>query len=281
MKKKAVMSFEIFPPKKTSSVKTVYKAIDGLSDLSPDFISVTYGAGGSLNGVSTVDIASRIKNKYGIESVAHLTGIYLTKAEVDAVLSELKEKGVSKILALRGDINPEFEPKNDFKYASDLVRYIKQKHGDNFELFGGCYPETHPEAESGKSDIEGLKRKVDSGVRHLITQLFFDNQFFYDFIERAQAAGIDVPVEAGIMPLTNAAQIQRMVSLCGASLPPKFAKMIAKYADNPEAVRDAGIAYAIDQIADLLSNGVYGIHLYTMNSPEVAHRIVSAVKSML
>lgn len=281
MKNNAVMSFEIFPPKKTSSIDTVYKAIDGLSDLAPDFISVTYGAGGSLNGVSTVDIASRIKNKYGIESAAHLTGVYLTKSEADEILENLKKNNISKILVLRGDINPEFEPAGDFKYASDLAQYIKQKEGDNFELFGGCYPETHPEAENDRADIESLKIKTDSGVEHLITQLFFDNQFFYDFIERAESAGINVPIEAGIMPVTNAAQIQRMVSLCGASLPPKFAKMMAKYSDNPEAVRDAGIAYAIDQIADLLSNGVYGIHLYTMNNPEVAHRIVSAVKSML
>lgn len=281
MKNKTVMSFEIFPPKKTSSVETVYKAIDGLSDLSPDFISVTYGAGGSLNGASTADIASRIKNKYDIESVAHLTGIYLNKREVDEVLNELKEKGVSKILVLRGDVNPDLEPKEDFKFASDLARYIKEKEGDNFELFGGCYPETHPQALSDKADIESLKIKTDSGVGHLITQLFFDNKFFYDFMEKAEGAGIDVPVEAGIMPVTNIAQIQRMVSICGASLPPKFAKMTARYADNPEAVKDAGIAYAIDQIADLLSNGVYGIHLYTMNKPEVAHKIVNAVKSML
>lgn len=281
MKDKAVMSFEIFPPKKTSSVETVYKAIDGLSDLTPDFISVTYGAGGSLNGASTVDIASRIKNKYGIESAAHLTGLYLDKSSVDDVLERLKAGGVSKILALRGDINPEIEPAGDFRYASDLASYIKQKEGDNFELFGGCYPETHPEAESADNDIDGLKIKVDSGVTHLITQLFFDNKFFYDFAERASAAGINAPIEAGIMPVTNVAQIQRMVSLCGASLPPKFAKMMAKYSDNPKAVKDAGIAYAIDQIADLLSNGVYGIHLYTMNNPEVAHRIVGAVQSLL
>lgn len=281
MKDKAVMSFEIFPPKKSSSVETVYSAIDGLSDLSPDFISVTYGAGGSLNGASTVDIASLIKNKYGIESVAHLTGIYLNKSQVDSIIEQLKENNISKILVLRGDKNAELEPASDFKYASDLANYIKKNEGDNFELFGGCYPETHPQAENSQKDIDNLKIKVDSGVTHLITQLFFDNNLFYDFIEQARGAGIETPIEAGIMPVTNAAQIKRMVSMCGASIPPGLAKMIAEYGEDSKAMKDAGIAYAANQIIDLLSNGVYGIHLYTMNNPDVAHEIIRAVKHML
>lgn len=275
------MSFEIFPPKKSSSVETVYKAIDGLSDLAPDFISVTYGAGASANGASTADIAALIKNKYKIESVAHLTGLYLSKEDLDGILARLKEASVSKILVLRGDINPDIAPKEDFKHASDLANYIKVREGDNFELFGGCYPEAHPQAQSAAEDIEYLKLKTDSGVTNLITQLFFDNIFYYDFLERAQNAGVNAPIEAGIMPVTNIAQIKKMADMCGASIPDKLTRILAKYDGDPEAVKAAGVDYAIEQIADLLSNGVYGIHLYTMNNPEVARRIYGAVNAML
>ena len=195
------------------------------------------------------------------------------------ILGEFKKHGISNILALRGDINPDIPPKSDFKYASDLISFIKQ-HGD-FDIAGACYPEGHMETDNLVTDVLNLKKKIEAGAEHLISQLFFDNSYFYSFLERTQIAGIDVPIEAGIMPVTNKGQIERMVSMCGASLPSKFAKMIQKYEHSPEALRDAGIAYAIDQIVDLVSNGVDGIHLYTMNNPYVAKRISEAVESII
>jgi methylenetetrahydrofolate reductase (NADPH) len=274
-KKKQVLSFEVFPPKRTSPVETIYTALDGLQGLSPDFISVTYGAGGSENCKATLDIASAIKTKYGIESVAHLPCIQLTKNEALEQLALFKQAGIENILALRGDCAPGAQPCGDFQYASDLVSFIRE-NGD-FNIIGACYPEGHPEAESIVSDIRNLKIKVDAGVSHLITQLFFDNSYFYAFKERAELAGIQAPIEAGIMPVANKAQIERIVSLCGSHIPKKFAAMMARYEDDPEAIRDAGIAYAVDQITDLLAQGVDGIHLYTMNNPYIARKIHEAI----
>ena len=276
---KTVFSFEIFPPKKTISIDTIYNTLDELSDLNPAFISVTYGAGGNTADSKTCQIASVIQDKYNITSAAHLTCVNCTKGDIDVILGQLKEKGIQNILALRGDINPDIPPKHDFKYASELVTYIKE-HGD-FSVSGACYPEGHMETESIIDDIKHLKIKVDAGAEHLMSQLFFDNSHFYDFLEKARIAGIDVPIEAGIMPVINKNQIERMVSMCGASLPAKFTKMMQKYEHNPEALRDAGIAYAIDQIVDLISNGVDGIHLYTMNNPYVARRISESISSLL
>lgn len=276
---KTVFSFEIFPPKKTSSIDTIYNTLDELSDLNPAFISVTYGAGGNTADSKTCQIASVIQDKYNITSAAHLTCVNCTKNDIDVILGQLKEKGIQNILALRGDINPDIPPKHDFKYASELVTYIKE-HGD-FSVSGACYPEGHMETESIIDDIKHLKIKVDAGAEHLMSQLFFDNSHFYDFLEKARIAGIDVPIEAGIMPVINKNQIERMVSMCGASLPAKFTKMMQKYEHNAEALRDAGIAYAIDQIVDLISNGVDGIHLYTMNNPYVARRISESISSLL
>ncbi len=274
---KSTLSFEVFPPKSTTPVESIYKTIDGLSPLNPDFISVTYGAGGSTNN-ATISICDVIKNKYGIEAVAHLPCINLTKEKVLSELEEMKKCGIENILALRGDINPDIEPKNDFKYASELVDFIKQ-HGD-FNIIGACYPEGHPEAPSIVEDIHHLKEKVDAGCSQLISQLFFDNEDFYSFREKTAIAGINVPIEAGIMPVTNRKQIERMVTLCHAKLPKKFVTIMEKYEDNPVAMRDAGIAYAVSQIVDLIANGVNGIHLYTMNNPYIAERISSAVKSL-
>lgn len=274
-----VFSFEIFPPKKTAPVEIIYNTLEELKDLKPDFISVTYGAGGSNNSVSTCEIAHTIKEKYGIEPAAHLPCINYTKDEITAILKDFEEHGIENILALRGDINPDIPPKKEFKYASELVEFIKTK-GD-FDIAGACYPEGHIDTPDMVQDVLNLKKKVDAGASHLISQLFFDNQFFYSFVEKAKIAGIDVPIEAGIMPVTNKKSIERMVSMCGASLPPKFAKMMHKYENNPEALRDAGIAYAIDQIVDLVSNGVDGIHLYTMNNAYVARRISEAVGNII
>ena len=277
--KGTVFSFEIFPPKKTAPVEIIYNTLEELKDLKPDFISVTYGAGGSGNNVSTCEIAHTIKEKYGIEPAAHLPCINYTKDEITAILKDFEEHGIENILALRGDINPDIPPKKEFKYASELVEFIKSK-GD-FDIAGACYPEGHVDTPDMVQDVLNLKKKVDAGASHLISQLFFDNQFFYSFVEKAKIAGIDVPIEAGIMPVTNKKSIERMVSMCGASLPPKFAKMMQKYENNPEALRDAGIAYAIDQIVDLVSNGVDGIHLYTMNNAYVARRISEAVGNII
>ena len=278
--KETIFSFEIFPPKKTSSIDTIYNTLEELKNLKPDFISVTYGAGGLEAGNSkTCEIASVIKHKYNIEPIAHLTCVNSRKDQVLAELNALKANGIENILALRGDIVPDIPRYEEFKHASELIEFVKA-NGD-FDIAAACYPEGHPEAESFAADIRNLKDKVDKGASHLISQLFFDNNSFYDFLEKCDIAGINVPIEAGIMPVVNKSQIERMVSLCGASLPAKFTKVMQKFGDNPEALRDAGIAYAIDQIVDLISQGVDGIHLYTMNNPYVARKISEAIGNLL
>lgn len=279
IKNKTCFSCEVFPPKKTSPIETIYNTLDDLKNIPWDFISVTYGAGGSNVGVSTVDIASTIQDKYNIKAVAHLPCINYNKEEILNILDEFQKHNITNILALRGDINPNIKPKNDFKHACDLIQFIKQ-HG-NFHISGACYPEGHLESESLAQDIKYLKYKVDCGAEHLISQLFFDNNSFYNFKEKCEIANIKVPIEAGIMPVTNKKQIERMISLCGASLPRKFTKMMQKYENSPEAIRDAGIAYAIDQIIDLVANGIDGIHLYTMNNSYIASRIYDAIKNII
>ncbi len=276
---KTVFSFEVFPPKRNNPIQTVYDTLEELKDLKPDFISVTYGASGSLADNSTCEIASAIKHKYGIESAAHLTCVNSTREEVTEVLRRLEENGVENILALRGDLVPDMPPKEEFRHADELIRFIKEKN-QNFGISGACYPEGHPNSKTQVEDILNLKKKVDAGAEHLISQLFFDNSMFYDFLDKARIAGINVPIEAGIMPVTNKKQIERMVSLCGASLPAKFTKMMSKYENRPDALRDAGIAYAVNQIVDLVSCGVDGVHLYTMNNPYIAKRICENVQSL-
>ena len=277
-KEKTVFSFEVFPPKKTSPIETIYSTLDELNGLKPDFISVTFGAGGSGNSKYALEIASKIKEN-GITPMLHLPCINFTKAEIDAALNEAKERGIENILALRGDINPDIPPVEEFRYASDLITYIKSK--GNFDIAGACYPECHPDADSLIEDIKNLRKKVRAGADHLITQLFFDNDNFYEFREKAAIAGVEVPIEAGIMPVVNKKQIERMVTTCGASLPSKFVRIMTKYEHNPEALRDAGIAYAVNQIVDLIASGVDGIHLYTMNNPYVARKISEAVSGII
>ena len=276
---RTILSFEVFPPKKTSPIESVYGKLEEICALKPDFISVTYGAGGTGGHSRTCEIASKIKNELGVESMAHLTCVNSTRAMIDETLQDFKEHNIENILALRGDYVDGVEPQKDFTHASDLCAYIKSK-GD-FDVAGACYPEVHLDAKDEVEDVLNLKKKVDSGADHLISQLFFDNGAFYRFLERTKIAGIDVPVEAGIMPVTNKSQIERMVSMCGASLPAKFAKIMQKYESKPEALRDAGIAYAVEQIVDLIANGVDGIHLYTMNNPYIARKITEAVLSLL
>ncbi len=277
--KNVVFSFEVFPPKRDSSIDTIWHTLAELESLRPDFISVTYSAGGSgASDRSTPQIAGAIRHRYGIRPLAHLTCVNSTREEISELLDQLRQEGVEDILALRGDRTPGVPPKTDFAHASDLIAFIREQGG--FSVSGACYPEGHTEAPDLVQDVLNLRKKVDAGASHLISQLFFDNGAFYSFVERARIAGITVPIEAGIMPVVNAKQIQRMVSLCGASLPPKFTKMISRYEQNPEALRDAGIAYAVDQIVDLIAQGVQGIHLYTMNNPMVARRISQAVASL-
>ncbi len=276
---KTVFSLEVFPPKRDNPIETIYNTLDQLQDVQPDFISVTYGASGSLADNSTCEIASAIKHKYGIESAAHLTCVNSTREEVSEVLKRLHDNGVENILALRGDIVPDVPPKEEFKHASQLITFIKESPYE-FGISGACYPEGHLDSKTQVEDILNLKKKVEAGAEHLISQLFFDNELFYDFLDKVRIAGIEVPVEAGIMPVVNKKQIERMVSLCGASLPRKFTKMMSRYENKPEAMRDAGIAYAVNQIADLVSQGVDGIHLYTMNNPYIAKRISESVRSL-
>lgn len=275
---KPIFSFEIFPPKRNTPLQSIDGTLSALSGLSPDFISVTCGAGGS-GSQTTVGVASFIQQKYHLKSAAHLPCINLSKEEVLQTLQDFEQNGIKNILALRGDRSPEIPPKNDFHYASELISFIREH--SSCRILAACYPEGHIEAASPQADLQHLKEKVAAGASHLLSQLFFDNDYFYDFLEHARAAGIEVPIEAGIMPVTNKKQIERMVTLCGAALPRKFQRILAHYEKSPEALRDAGIAFAIDQIVDLLANGVDGIHLYTMNNPAIASRISEAVSSLL
>ena len=278
-KKKPVLSFEIFPPKKEAELQNIDATLETLAKLHPDFISVTFGAGGSSTNNKTVELAKKIKKDYGIEPLVHLTCLSHSREEIKAILNELQEAQLWNVLALRGDRNPDIPPKDDFHYANELVEYIKAQ-GD-FHVSGACYPEVHTEAEDGVTDIRNLKKKVDAGAGHLVSQLFFDNDNFYDFLVKLRIAGIDVPVEAGIMPVTNRAQIKRMVTMCGAVLPEKFEKILEKYGNNKEALFDAGMAYAVSQIVELIAHGVDGIHIFTMNNPVVAGRICDGIRNLV
>ena len=278
-KKKKAFSLEIFPPRPDAGENVIYNTLDGMKDICPDFISVTYGSCGGKYGSRTIKIASDIIKKYRTASAAHLPCIGLTKAQAKYILDSIKKNNIENVLALRGDIPEGSEISGDFRHADDLVKFIRENYDLN--IIGACYPEVHPESRSIVDDIRHLKNKVDCGVDHLITQLFLDNGHFYHFRERTQLAGINVPIEAGIMPVTNKHQIERMVKLCGVELPIKFTRMLDRFGNDRIALRDAGIAYAVDQIADLFSEGVDGIHLYTMNDPYVARRIYDAVQRLL
>ena len=226
-----------------------------------------------------MELAKKIKRDYGIEPLVHLTCISNSKEEIRQILGQMEDAGLKNVLALRGDVNPNVPAKNDFRYASELVAFIKEQ-GD-FHVSGACYPEVHLEAPDGIADIRNLKKKVDAGAGHLVSQLFFDNNVFYDFLTKVRIAGIDAPVEAGIMPVTNKAQIKRMVTMCGASLPDKFERILEKYGESKEALFDAGMVYAINQIVELISYGVDGIHIFTMNNPVVAGRICDGIKNLV
>lgn len=277
---KTHISFEIFPPKKDTDYEKVITAADRLASLSPAFISVTYGAGGGTSK-NTVKIASHIKNQLHVDSLAHLTCASSTKEEVAYVISSLKKEGIENILALRGDRPSGLVPVSgeQFSYAWELVREIK-KSGD-FCVGAACYPEGHVENEHKKDDIRFLKQKVDEGVDFLTTQMFFDNDIHYNFLYRIREAGITVPVLPGIMPITSAAQMKRTQELAGTVYPRRFLAILDCFGHDKEAMFQAGIAYATDQIIDLLANGVKNIHIYTMNRPEVAGAIMNNISKII
>ena len=277
--KRQPISFEIFPPKKGTELENIEETLDILCELDPDFISITFGAGGSSNNNKTIALAKLIKEKYHVEPVVHLTCLCYDRQEIDEFIKQLQAEGIENILALRGDRNPNIVPKTDFPHASDLISYVKGKA--DFCISGACYPEAHPDSASRVEDVRNTRIKVDAGAELLMSQLFFDNEMFYKYVENCRMAGIDVPITPGIMPVINAAQITRMVTMCGASLPEKYMRIIHKYEDNKEGLFDAGLSYALTQIIDLLASDVRGIHLYTMNNPVVARRICEGIKNII
>ena len=277
---KVHISFEVFPPKTDAAYDKVLAATEKIAALKPAFISVTYGAGGGTSK-NTVKIASKIKDDYGVSSLAHLTCASSTKEEVHQVINRLKENGIENILALRGDIptNSQFPLPNHYKYAYELIEDIKAQ-GD-FCIGAACYPEGHVENEHKKDDIRYLKNKVDCGVDFLTTQMFFDNTILYNFLYRIREQGITVPVLPGIMPVTNGKQVKRICELSGTIFPERFRAIVDHFGENPEAMKQAGIAYATDQIIDLIANGIQCVHIYSMNKPEVAEAIMRNLSEIL
>jgi methylenetetrahydrofolate reductase (NADPH) len=279
--KKVSLSFEVFPPKKKEALESIKETAVSLTKLNPDFISVTFGAGGTTQGY-TAEIAEAIENN-GTTSLAHLTCVRSTVEDLEATIADLKKRNIKNVLALRGDLPKDIaEGENVFPsgytHASDLVTLLKK---EGMCVGGACYPEGHPESASREADIDSLKYKVDAGVDFLTTQMFFDNDMLYSFLYRLQSAGIHVPVLAGIMPITNANQVSRMVDLSNAYIPRKLLAICDRFRNSPEAMMQAGIAYATDQIIDLISNGVRGVHIYTMNKPEIAGAIIKNVDEII
>lgn len=272
-----IFSLEIFPPKRTAPVGTIYDTLDGLQGLQPAFISVTYGTGKSVDRTATARIANTVRAEYGIPAVAHLTAQYLDEEAAEEALDLFDQAKVSGILALRGDRNPEREPAGVFMHASDLTRYIRQTHPE-MTVYGACYPECHPQSRDLDEDISWLKVKVDSGASHLISQLFYDNADYLRFLDKARAAGIDVPIEAGIMPVVNGRSVRHMAGMCGSRIPERLNVMLDAWGQDPESLKEAGVIYASEQISDLVARGVDGIHLYTMNRPCVTRRIWANTK---
>lgn len=276
MVKDQLISFEVFPPKTDSAFDSIEWSVRELAAFNPDFMSVTYGAGGGTSQYTT-KIASLIKNKLDTTALAHLTCASTPIDTINQILDTLKENHIDNVLAMRGDIPQGFEkPQGEYyAYAYELVKHIKE-YG-YFDIGGACYPECHPECENIENDIDNLKNKVDCGVDFLITQLFYDNDTFYSFLEKARNKGIYAPVFAGIMPITNIKQIDRIISLSGTKLPDEVKIFLEKYSDKPEELEKAGLEFAIKQINDLLSNGVNGIHIYTMNKPYVARTVLKGI----
>jgi len=280
---KPTLSFEVFPPKTDTSFESVKVATEEIAKLRPSFMSVTYGAGGGTSKY-TLEIAENIKKNYDVPTLAHLTCVSSTKETVKERIEDIKKAGIQNIMALRGDLTPELEnsdrTKWDYRHAIDLVREIKEADED-FCVAGACYPEIHPESKNQAEDIKFLKEKVDAGVDFLTTQMFFDNNLLYNFLYKIREAGITVPIIPGIMPITNANQVERAIKLSGSFMPVRFKALVDKFGHNPDAMRQAGIAYATDQIIDLYANGINAIHVYSMNKPDVAAAIQSNVSEII
>ena len=274
------LSFEVFPPNPAVGNDKIIAALKDMQGLAPHFISVTASNNKFNIKETTVRLADYIQNDLEIPTIAHLPAIYLTKDKVAETIADLDKVGVQKILALRGDIIPGVEPQKDFRYATDLIEFITEQ-APHFEIIGACYPEGHPDSPNQISDIQNLKKKVDAGCSSLVTQLFFDNERFYDFQDKCTLAGIDVPIHAGIMPILNRNQALRLLKTCeNIHLPRKFKAILDKYENDPESLRAAGLAYAVDQIVDLVTQDVAGVHLYTMNNADTAQYIHQATHAL-
>ena len=277
------LSFEVFPPKTDSAFDTVKPATEEIAKLHPSFMSVTYGAGGGTSRY-TLDIAKNIKNTYGVPTLAHLTCVSSTKETVRERICDIKASGIENIMALRGDLTPELAESDrstwDYRYDIDLVRDIKEID-PNFCVGGACYPEIHPESADQREDIIHLREKVEAGCDFLTTQMFFDNNLLYNFLYKIREAGITVPVIPGIMPITRANQVERAVKLSGSFMPQRFKSLVDKFGHSPDAMQQAGIAYATDQIIDLFANGIKNVHVYSMNNPDVAEKIQANLSEII
>ncbi len=277
------LSFEVFPPKSETSFESVKSATEEIAKLNPSFMSVTYGAGGGTSKY-TLDIAKNLKELYGVPTLEHLTCVSSTKETVQQKIQEIKAAGIENVMALRGDIPAELENADRsgwaYKHAIDLVLELKEAN-PNFCIGGACYPEIHPESTNQKEDIKWLKEKVDAGCDFLTSQMFFDNNLLYNFLYKIREAGITVPVIPGIMPITNANQVARAIKLSGSFMPQRFKSLVDKFGENPAAMKQAGIAYATDQIIDLYANGITNVHVYSMNKPDVAAKIQGNLSDIL
>lgn len=276
------LSYEVFPPKKETAFESVKEATEEIATLRPAFMSVTYGAGGGTSEY-TLAVAKNIKEKYNVPMLAHLTCVSSDKATIQKRIADMKEAGILNVMALRGDLTPELEKtdrsKWDYRYAVELIRELK--NDGSFCIGGACYPEKHPESANQREDIKFLKEKVDAGLDFLTTQMVFDNNLFFNFLYKIREAGITVPVLPGIMPITNANQVERAIKLSGAFMPQRFKAMVDKFGSKPEAMKQAGIAYATDQIIDLYANGITNVHVYSMNKPDIAKGIYSNLSEIL
>ena len=279
---KVTLSFEVFPPKPTANFDSVYASAMKVTELKPDYMSVTYGAGGSTRS-NTFRIAADIQEKYEVPVISHLTCVGATNDELKNTLDEMKNAGIKNILALRGDRPKDFtgEPFTDFHYATELISKLREYTGDYFCIGGACYAEGHQECDNKYEDIENLKEKVEAGCEFLTTQMFFDNNIYYNFLYKIRDKGINVPVTAGIMPITRATQVANAISMSGSNMPERFKNLVDHFGSNPAAMQQAGIAYATDQIIDLVANGVKHIHVYSMNKPEVVSGIMNNLSEIM
>ena len=282
-KKNMSLSFEVFPPKKETGFESVKKATEEIASYGPSFMSVTYGAGGGTSQY-TLEIAKNIEKKYGVPTLAHLTCVSSSKETVHERISDMKDAGIKNVMALRGDLTPELEQTDpatwDYRHAIELIRELKESDGD-FCIGAACYPEVHPDSANQKDDILHIKEKVDAGADFLTTQMIFDNNLFFNFMYKLREVGVTVPVLPGIMPITNANQVERAIKLSGSFMPQRFKSLVDYFGSDPDAMKQAGIAYATDQIIDLYANGITNVHVYSMNKPSVAKGIMDNLSEII